>query len=158
MSFFRNSERVLSTMLTFPKFASLESFLDTFSEMRIDAEESEFSHFYFSEIDSLRFLVLEGMTSSWDTIFASPRGVFYTPMAREDMSLDVRAYFARLVYAADREPVRPTLSPENRPSSASCESGAGRTGGAAPTAAARSSNSGESLAIACPITFLSGIR
>ena len=110
MTFIRNSPDVLHRLHSYPKFSSLSAYMSLPPTLD-DAEESEFSHYIFSEEPSFTFLTFEGMLNSYDTALLSPRGVFYTPVQKKDLQdPDRRERLASLVRRGDGEPIRPTFS------------------------------------------------
>ncbi|KAI5123080.1 hypothetical protein M0805_000514 [Coniferiporia weirii] len=111
MTFIRHSTEVMEKFFTFPKFTSFSSY---FSQPQTlpDAEESEFSHFIFSEQDAFTFLTFEAMVNSWDTIMLSDKGVFYTTIQKENLTPDSRARLFSLIQSADERENRPTFSPD----------------------------------------------
>ncbi|KAH8119132.1 hypothetical protein DFH11DRAFT_1686098 [Phellopilus nigrolimitatus] len=112
MAFFRHSPEVLDKFHSFPKFSSLTAYL-TLPATLYDAEESEFSHYIFSEETSFTFLSFEAMVNSWDTVFVSGKGVFYAPSLRKkNVSSDRRKQLISLVRPMNRSPVIPTFSSE----------------------------------------------
>lgn len=112
MAFIRNSPEVLERLHSFPKFSSLSNYM-TLPGIRYDAEESEFSHFLFSDEKSFTFLTFEGMSDSYDTTFVSPRGVYYAPLHKEDLDdSERREQLASLVRPENKKPILPTFSDE----------------------------------------------
>ena len=114
MAFFKHSPQVIDKLHSYPKFASLKSFLASPPTV-VDAEESEFSHFLFSEDESFTFATFEGMLESWDTIMLAnglTGGVFYTPVKLPLLTALQRRQLARLVRSDRPKPVGPTLSDE----------------------------------------------
>ncbi|KAL5507443.1 hypothetical protein ACEPAH_6899 [Sanghuangporus vaninii] len=110
MTFIRNSPDVLDRLHSFPKFSSLSAYMSLPPTLD-DAEESEFSHYIFSEEPSFTFLTFEGMLNSYDTALLSPRGVFYTSMQKNDLQdPDRRERLAALVRPVNKEPIRTTFS------------------------------------------------
>lgn len=109
MAFFKHSTEVLAKMHSYEKFSSLSSYL-TLPATRIDAEESEFSHYYFSDEESFTFLTVEGMVDSYDTVFVSDYGVFYTPLQKPRMSTSVRQRLAKMVHSSAQKDVEPSFS------------------------------------------------
>lgn len=115
MAFFRHSPDVLERMHAYPKFATLDAFL-TLPKTVVDAEESEFSHFYFAEDESFTFVLFDGLLSSGDTSLITPGpsgGVFYTwRRPHATLNDDERKRTAELV-REDREcPVTQTFTPQ----------------------------------------------
>lgn len=100
MAFFRNSPDILNRFLKFHTFASFSNFLYG-SRTPIDAEESVFSHFMFSEDSSFTFLTFEAMVNSWDTVLLSSAGVYYSPMQKDAITPDVRKTLLSLVRSKD---------------------------------------------------------
>ncbi|OCB88395.1 hypothetical protein A7U60_g4436 [Sanghuangporus baumii] len=110
MAFIRNSLDVLDKLHSFPKFSSLSAYMSLPPTLD-DAEESEFSHYIFSEEVSFTFLTFEGMLNSYDTALLSPRGVFYTSMQKNDLQdPDRRERLAALIRPENKEFIRPTFS------------------------------------------------
>lgn len=97
MSFFRHSPEVLEMMHSYPKFDSLAAYF-TLPDTSKDAEESEFSHYVFSDEKALTFAVVEGMVESYDTILVSVHGTFYlTQHKQKDMTPEIRRRLVPLV-------------------------------------------------------------
>ena len=112
MAFFRNTPEVLDKLHSFPKFSNLSAYL-SLPPTLVDAEESEFSHYIFSEEPSLTFLSFEGMENNYDTELLSTRGVYYVSKKKEYLEdPDRRKRLAALVRPTDKEPIRPTFSEE----------------------------------------------
>ena len=111
MSFFRRSPEVLEKLHSFPKFTSLISYL-TLPRTLVDAEESEFSHYVFSEEESLTFVTFEGLVNSWDTILTSSRGTFYSPLRKENITPEQRRRLASLARPSSKIPISPTFTEE----------------------------------------------
>ncbi|KAL5523719.1 hypothetical protein ACEPAG_7892 [Sanghuangporus baumii] len=110
MSFFRNSPEVLHRLHSFPKFASLSAYM-SMPPTLVDAEESEFSHYVFTDEPAFTFLAFEAMLNNYDTALLSPRGVFYTSMQRKDFKdPDRRERLAALVGPVHKKPRGPTFS------------------------------------------------
>ncbi|THH10671.1 hypothetical protein EW145_g1161 [Phellinidium pouzarii] len=111
MAFFRHSPEVLDKLHSFPKFSSFSAYL-TLPGTLYDAEESEFSHYIFSEEESFTFLAFEGMLHSWDTVMLSEKGVFYSPKLQKDISPERRSLLLSLARPKDKAQIRPTFSPD----------------------------------------------
>lgn len=112
MAFFKHSPDVLDRLHSYPKFQTLQQFLLSPLPL-VDAEESEFSHFLFSEDDSFTFVQFEGMLANEDTILlASGKrgGVFYTPTKLSNLVHEQRRQLADFVLSGTRTPIVPTLS------------------------------------------------
>jgi len=111
MAFFKNTPEVSERMLSFPKFASMSSYL-TLPATRNDAEESEFSHYMFTDEDEFTFIAFEGMVDSYDSVFLSEHGVFYTALKKEDMSVSTRQRLAKMILSPRRRDPGPPFSDE----------------------------------------------
>ena len=111
MTFFQHSAEVLEKLHSYPKFTSLTSYL-TLPPTLPDAEESEFSHYVFSQEQSLTFLTFEGTVNSYDTILLSPRGSFYSYKRKENTTPEERQRLAALARPSSKEQVLPTFSEE----------------------------------------------
>lgn len=114
MSFFRHSPDILDKLHSFPKFASLSAYL-TLPPTRVDAEESEFSHFMFSDDETFTFLTIEGMENSYNNILLSTHGVLYTSLmsiSKEDMTPEKRKRLLQIVHSRDQAPKLPSFTPE----------------------------------------------
>ncbi|EJD02913.1 uncharacterized protein FOMMEDRAFT_168024 [Fomitiporia mediterranea MF3/22] len=112
MAFIRNSPEVLDKLHSFPKFSSLSAYLSLPATLT-DAEESELSHYIFSDEPSFTFLAFEGMLNSYDTVLLSSRGVFYTSLQKRDLQdPNRRGRIAALARTTDRAIIRPTFSQE----------------------------------------------
>ena len=112
MAFFKHSAEVLDKLHSYPKFQSLHQFLSSPLTL-VDAEESEFSHFLFSEDESFTFVQFEGMLANTDTIFlssGSTGGVFYTPTKLSRLDSDQRRQLAHLVWSDRQTPIGPSFS------------------------------------------------
>lgn len=96
MAFFRDSPEILDRFLSFRKFANYSNFIDT-PKLLVDTEESEFSHFIFSEDDSFTFLTFEAMENTYDTAFISLNGVFYSSVLKDRILPDTRKALLPLV-------------------------------------------------------------
>lgn len=96
LAFFRNSPDVLNRFLKYHKFASVPNFLHD-GQTPVDAEESSFSHFLFSEDTSFTFVTFEAMVNSWDTVLLSSAGVFYSTMQKDAVTPDVRKTLLPLI-------------------------------------------------------------
>jgi len=109
MAFFRHSPDVLDRFHGYPKFSSLSAYL-TLPGTLIDAEESEFSHFMFTDEESFTFIFVEGMVNSYDAVFLSAHGVFYVPLKKADMTPNNRRRLLPLIRPEGKLPVSPTFS------------------------------------------------
>lgn len=109
MAFFRHSPDVLDRFHAYPKFSSLSAYL-TLPGTLIDAEESEFSHFMFTDEESFTFIFVEGMVDSYDTVLLSAHGVFYVPLKKADMIPNNRRRLLPLIRPKGKRPVSPTFS------------------------------------------------
>ena len=96
MAFFRHSPEVLQRFLSFRKFSSYSAFMDG-PKLAVDVEEGEFSHYIFSEEDAFTFLAFEGMENSWNTVFVSSSGVFYSPLGKNDIDQEKRGRLLSLI-------------------------------------------------------------
>ena len=110
MAFFRNTPEVLDKFHSYEKFSSFAKYF-LLPPTRLDSEESEFSHYIFSDNDSFTFICVEGMVNSWDMVLISAGGTFYAPFVKKsDMTPSIRQRFARLVRPTNRLPVFPTFT------------------------------------------------
>jgi hypothetical protein len=98
MAFFRHTPETQRKLHAYPPFASLEAYIEA-SPLRADAEESQFSHYYFAMNDAFTFLHVEGMIEQ-DTILLSPKGVFYLQLHKEEFSLELRQQLLAITAAA----------------------------------------------------------
>ena len=112
MAFIRNSPEMLDKMHTYPKHASFQAF-QSLPVTLYDAEESEYSHWFFSEDDSFTFLQFEGTVNAYDTILISDAGTFYSTTQKQDWTTERRQRLARLS-RPEHPPkaIRPTFSEE----------------------------------------------
>lgn len=113
MAFFQNSPETLEKLVAFRTFDTLDGFLQYFPPL-VDAEESEFSHYYFSENDAFTFIAVEGMIENYDYNFVSELGTFYSPMTKEDMTPARRKRLMTLIQerALVKTPLKPMLEPD----------------------------------------------
>lgn len=112
MTFIRNSPEVLDRLHSYPKFSSLMNYL-LLPPTDFVAEESEYSHYVFSEDKSFTFMAFEAMSESHDTNLISPKGVFYIPVKKAGLKDHRRRRrLAALVRPDNREPIRQTFSDE----------------------------------------------
>lgn len=109
MAFFRHSPDVLNRFHAYPKFSSLSAYL-TLPGTLIDAEESEFSHFMFTDEEAFTFVMVEGMVNSWDAVFVSSHGAFYVPLQKQDVNASKRKRLLPLIKPTSRQSVSPTFS------------------------------------------------
>ena len=120
MAFLRNTPSALAKMHAFPKFASLANFY-ALPPTTVDAEESEFSHYMFSENESLTFMTFEALVDIPDmtllttgTSTDGSGGVFYTFNAgktRLASLTDIQRFaIARSVQLDKGTPISPTFS------------------------------------------------
>ena len=112
MAFFRHTPAVLDLMHSYPKFDSLAAYL-TLPDTTKDAEESEFSHYVFSDEKAFTFAVVEGMIESYDTILVSDRGTFYLrDHKRKNITPEIRKRLIPLI-AENRQAVSPIFTPDS---------------------------------------------
>jgi hypothetical protein len=98
MAFFRHTSETLQKLHAYPPFASLQAFLT--SSLRADAEESQFSHYYFAKNDAFTYLHVEGMIDPPATILISDKGTFYLDLRKHEFTLQIRQKLLSIIAAA----------------------------------------------------------
>ena len=116
MAFFRHSPEVLAKMHAYPKFASLSNFL-SLAPIVVDAEESEFSHYMFSEETSFTFLTFDAMVFTQDPqvlSYGPTGGVFYAWLTSMSSlsSPSKHLQLAELAWSDRTTPIAPLFSDE----------------------------------------------
>lgn len=113
MAFFRNSPSTLTRFLSFRKFSSFTSYMDSRGTL-LDAEESEFSHYIFSEDHAFTFMTFEAMENSFNVALMVPGdggGVYYAPrVGRDEVKRDagLRRRLVELAYTRSSSSLGPT--------------------------------------------------
>ncbi len=111
MAFFKNTPEVSERMLSFRNLRLCRR-TSRYPATRNDAEESEFSHYMFTDEDEFTFIAFEGMVDSYDSVFLSEHGVFYTALKKEDMSVSTRQRLAKMILSPRRRDPGPPFSDE----------------------------------------------
>jgi len=106
MAYFRHSLETLRKLHAYPPFTSLEAFFEA-SPLRADAEESEFSFFYFAADDVFTYIHVEGMIAG-GTVLISDRGTFFLDLPKEECTLATRQKLLATMAAAHANSTPPS--------------------------------------------------